>query len=467
MGGPADSKPRLRKVRLWRVDGPDHLQPRLQGQMVRPQGERSPCAWHAKAPSERLVYRNPVRLTDSSPRLLPALNSQVDNPDYLGVWAPKKIANPNFFTDDSPHAMAPIGGAHRVPQLTRNDEAPAPGARVIRSRARHARCCCCHMLLPLPSVASIAAASCVFHDVRLLRALPAGLGIELWTMQDGILFDNILIANDASVASTLAAKTFVPRRAAEDVVKKASVREAELSGGDDSFLGKVKVTAKSAMYYAQDNPAIVGGSLCLGLLPIILFCCLGGVRSAKQATGLLECTFTRLGVLSLCVCLLACLCRLEKGGGGGGGAGCGCCSGGGGNLAQIPRIGSLPIACSLSSLIARSRTLLHVPPRVRRMKRRRRSRRRKSQRARRRQRAQRRRSAPPRARTELRSSSFRAVDVADAVGSREKARFGSPSCESKRKQCDDDARCGQPGWMKEGEGVRAMPFDGEMFQGLR
>ena len=144
--------------------------------------------------------------------------SQVDNPDYLGVWAPKKIPNPNFFTDDQPHAMAPIGG----------------------------------------------------------------LGIELWTMQDGILFDNILIANDASVASALAAKTFVPRRAAEEVVKKAKARETELMGGDDSFLGKAKVAAKSAMYYAQDNPAIVGGSLCLGLLPIILFCCLGGKKKDEE-----------------------------------------------------------------------------------------------------------------------------------------------------------------------------------------
>ena len=52
---------------------------------------------------------------------------RVDNPDYKGVWAPRKIDNPHYFVDETPHAMAPIGG----------------------------------------------------------------IGIELWTMQDGILFDNI------------------------------------------------------------------------------------------------------------------------------------------------------------------------------------------------------------------------------------------------------------------------------------
>merc|ERR1712138_259577 len=84
----------------------------------------------------------------------------ISNPAYVGKWAPKQIDNPGYFVDESPHAMAPIGG----------------------------------------------------------------IGIELWTMQDGILFDNILLAHEASVASSLATKTFVARKAVEAEAKKALSR---------------------------------------------------------------------------------------------------------------------------------------------------------------------------------------------------------------------------------------------------
>lgn len=51
----------------------------------------------------------------------------IDNPDYKGVWAPRKIANPDFFEDKTPSNFEPM----------------------------------------------------------------AGIGIELWTMQEEILFDNV------------------------------------------------------------------------------------------------------------------------------------------------------------------------------------------------------------------------------------------------------------------------------------
>jgi calnexin len=37
-----------------------------------------------------------------------------------------------------------------------------------------------------------------------------GVGIELWTLQDGILFDNILITTDPAVAADAAAKVCAP-----------------------------------------------------------------------------------------------------------------------------------------------------------------------------------------------------------------------------------------------------------------
>ena len=79
---------------------------------------------------------------------------KIKNPDYVGAWAPGKVPNPDYLlhADLSPFALAPIGG----------------------------------------------------------------IGIELWTLTDGILFDNILLAADPAIASGLAARTFLPRRKAED-----------------------------------------------------------------------------------------------------------------------------------------------------------------------------------------------------------------------------------------------------------
>jgi calnexin len=90
---------------------------------------------------------------------------KIDNPAYKGVWAPAKIDNPGYFKDEAPHAMAPIGG----------------------------------------------------------------IGIELWTMQDGALFDNILITSDAEVAKK-AAEAFEARaeavKAAEES-KKEDMKDDE------------------------------------------------------------------------------------------------------------------------------------------------------------------------------------------------------------------------------------------------
>jgi len=143
---------------------------------------------------------------------------RVDNPEYIGVWAPKKIDNPNFFVDESPHAVAPIGG----------------------------------------------------------------IGIELWTMQNGILFDNLLLTNDAAVASKLAAETFLVRQAQETEVNKAAQREAELAAGGDGFMGKLKAYGRKAMYYVQDQPMMVAGSLCLGLIPLLLLCCWPRGKAAEE-----------------------------------------------------------------------------------------------------------------------------------------------------------------------------------------
>ncbi|KAL1508037.1 hypothetical protein AB1Y20_007633 [Prymnesium parvum] len=128
---------------------------------------------------------------------------KIDNPEYKGVWKPKQIPNPNYFEDTEPHAMAPIGG----------------------------------------------------------------IGIELWTMQNGILFDNILVSTDPSVAAELAKGTFVRRKAIEKTKKPRDVPKGE------GVLGKFTEYATKALYFAQDNPLPIALALCLGLLPLLLYCC--------------------------------------------------------------------------------------------------------------------------------------------------------------------------------------------------
>jgi calnexin len=141
---------------------------------------------------------------------------RVDNPAYKGVWAPRKIDNPHYVVDDNPHAMAPIGG----------------------------------------------------------------IGIELWTMQDGILFDNILLTHDAAVASDLAGRTHALRKAGMDAKRKAEERSSLEYG--EGPIAKMRYYMMRGVYYAQDNPLVVGLSLCLGIIPLLLWCCMGGGSSSKK-----------------------------------------------------------------------------------------------------------------------------------------------------------------------------------------
>ncbi|XP_059616199.1 calnexin-like [Phlebotomus argentipes] len=80
----------------------------------------------------------------------------IDNPNYQGKWAPKKIPNPDFFEDLRPFRMTTI----------------------------------------------------------------AAVGIELWSMSSDILFDNIIITDDAAAADQWAAQTY-------DLKRKQIDREAE------------------------------------------------------------------------------------------------------------------------------------------------------------------------------------------------------------------------------------------------
>ena len=87
----------------------------------------------------------------------------IDNPEYKGEWAPRKIPNPNFFEDLNPvKSLKPIGG----------------------------------------------------------------VGIELWTMTEDILFDNLYIGHSVEDAATLAAESWEIKKDAEAAAKKAAEEAA-------------------------------------------------------------------------------------------------------------------------------------------------------------------------------------------------------------------------------------------------
>ncbi|KAJ4974491.1 hypothetical protein NE237_007665 [Protea cynaroides] len=67
----------------------------------------------------------------------------------------------------------------------------------------------------------------------------AAIGIEIWTMQDGILFDNFLIASDEKVAETYREKTWKPKFEVEKEKQKAEEAAASLSDGLAGFQKKI------------------------------------------------------------------------------------------------------------------------------------------------------------------------------------------------------------------------------------
>jgi len=137
---------------------------------------------------------------------------KIDNPEYKGVWAPRKIDNVNFFQDDEPHAMAPIGG----------------------------------------------------------------VGIELWTMQDGILFDNIIVSTDLAVASSFAADSFTPRTLKERETKKAADMHIERKPG---FMGTIVYYVTVLSQFITSNWVQVLVALVSCLVPLIYWCCCRGKKT--------------------------------------------------------------------------------------------------------------------------------------------------------------------------------------------
>jgi calnexin len=135
----------------------------------------------------------------------------IDNPEYKGEWKAKQIPNPDYFTDDHPHLFSEI----------------------------------------------------------------AGLGIELWTMQDGIQFDNIYIGRDPKVAHSWAAETFLVKSNKEKADQKAEDKKAKKDKIEASkqkgTWGKVEAYSEMVGDFIGENPIPVFFTIVALLIGMVVF----------------------------------------------------------------------------------------------------------------------------------------------------------------------------------------------------
>ncbi|KAJ1567237.1 hypothetical protein HK405_006669 [Cladochytrium tenue] len=100
--------------------------------------------------------------------------AMIDNPEYKGPWAPRKIPNPDFFEDLHPSNFDKIGG----------------------------------------------------------------IGFELWTMQDGILFDNIFVGHSEADAQAFLEETWAVKSKLENAQEKKEESKAD-AASDVPFMTRV------------------------------------------------------------------------------------------------------------------------------------------------------------------------------------------------------------------------------------
>ena len=133
----------------------------------------------------------------------------IANPAYVGKWKARRIANPAFYTDAH---LNRLGGARMV-----------------------------------------------------------ALGVEVWTMQGGITFDNFLVTRSEAAAATFADATFRPKFEAQSAAKARAEAEAErerlakaaASGG---VLDLIALRAAQVMTLAHAHPAEAVGVVVVVLL---------------------------------------------------------------------------------------------------------------------------------------------------------------------------------------------------------
>jgi len=112
----------------------------------------------------------------------------------------------------------------------------------------------------------------------------SGIGIEIWTMTENILFDNILVTYSKSEAEKFASSTWVKKHAAEE-----SIKSAEDANKAPGILDQIRTNIQSLFEQLQafvldpDNvAAVVALAVAVVVLPVALCLCFGGSDSTPK-----------------------------------------------------------------------------------------------------------------------------------------------------------------------------------------
>eukprot|EP01130_Rhizamoeba_saxonica_P001249 TRINITY_DN11132_c0_g1_i1.p1 TRINITY_DN11132_c0_g1~~TRINITY_DN11132_c0_g1_i1.p1 ORF type:complete len:487 (+),score=178.67 TRINITY_DN11132_c0_g1_i1:52-1512(+) len=135
----------------------------------------------------------------------------IDNPDYIGEWTPKQIDNPHYFVDEQPTRFPEIGA----------------------------------------------------------------LLLELWTMDEGIIFDNFLITSDRSIADNYAKQTW------------QVIHEEEHSQNQSDFMEQVNQFVEAGLIFAQDEnnlPVVVGSAVIAVVIPLLVCACTGSKKQDDDSS---------------------------------------------------------------------------------------------------------------------------------------------------------------------------------------
>lgn len=155
----------------------------------------------------------------------------IPNPAYIGEWKPRKIQNPSFFTDDALHRL---------------------GGQAI-----------------------------------------GGVGVEVWTMNGGMLFDNFLVARNEDSASSFAQGTWRPKFDAQvAAAAKADDEEArarrETAAAEGGVLEKIAYYSAEAVDMARENPTAAIATLVVTIVSLSFMCfsmCASGVDEFEPETA--------------------------------------------------------------------------------------------------------------------------------------------------------------------------------------
>lgn len=142
----------------------------------------------------------------------------IDNPAYRGEWAPRKITNPAFFVDENPARMDPI----------------------------------------------------------------SAVGLEIWTMSEGITFDNFYIAHNVDKAFEFGKLTWAPKFKLES----AAAKESEPKLEDNYYLGRALEVLFHLIGLVSSDPlyAVIGAGLISLLSALGLSFCFRRIYSKKANT---------------------------------------------------------------------------------------------------------------------------------------------------------------------------------------